>query len=187
MDLSFRLDTGEVIGRGFVLNDFDIDVVLKDGLILIAPSRMTYADGFVLLESSIDLRGLSPEVKLSLKAEDIDTAEVLAYLHLPIILGGHLNLSADLQSSGGSLHELASALKGELGLAIEHGKIKQIADLLGADAIDFVTNARKLSTYQELNCLALNFNFIEGIGSSQVIYIDTPSVRSVPFETGKGP
>ncbi len=182
MDLSFRLDTEEVIGRGFILNDFDIDVVLKDGLMLIGPSRMTYADGFVLLESSIDIRGSSPEVKLSLKAEDIDTAEVFAYLHSPIILGGHLNLSADLQSSGGSLRELASALKGELGIAIEHGKIKQIADLLGADAIDFVTTARKLGTYQELNCLALNFNFIEGIGSSQVIYIDTPGVRSV----GKG-
>ncbi|UCE71318.1 MAG: AsmA-like C-terminal region-containing protein, partial [Nitrospiraceae bacterium] len=182
VDLSFRLDTEEVIGRGFILNDFDIDVALKDGLMLLGPLRMTYADGFVLLESSINVRGSIPEVKLSLKAEDIDIGDVLAYVHSPMILGGHLNLSADFQSSGVSPHELASALKGELGIAIEHGKIKQISDLLGADAIDFITTARKMGTYAELNCMALNIKFIEGIGNTQIIYVDTPSVRS----TGKG-
>jgi len=178
MDLSFRLDTEEVIGRGFILNDFDIDVVLKDGLILIGPSRMTYADGFVSLESSIDLRGSSPEVKLSLKAEDIDTAEVFAYLHSPIILGGHLNLAVDLKSTGSSNRQIASALTGDLVMTIENGQIKKTADLMGADAIDVLTSVRSLGKYQKLNCLAVGFSFKDGIGNSNVIYIDTPSVRS---------
>ncbi len=182
LDLIFHLEIEEVIGRGFTFNDFDIDVVLKDGLMLIGPARVTYADGFVSLQSTLDMRGSKPEMKLDLKAEDIDTADLFSYAHSPMILGGHLNLSIDLQSSGGSPREVASALNGKMGIAIEHGKIKQLADLLGADAIDFVTTARKLGTYQKLNCLALNFEFDDGIGNSQVIYIDTPSVRS----QGKG-
>jgi hypothetical protein len=182
LDLSFSLDTTEVIGRGFILNDFDIDVVLKDGLMLISPARVTYADGFVSLESTLDMRGPKPEMKLNLRAEDIDTAALFSYAHSPMILGGHLNLSLDLQSSGSSPREVSSALNGEMGIAIEHGQIKQIADLLGADAIDLVTTARRMGTYQKLNCLALNFEFHDGIGNSQIIYIDTPSVRS----QGKG-
>jgi hypothetical protein len=182
MDLSFRLDTDEIIGSGFVLNDLDINVVLKDSLMLIGPAGITYADGFVSLESTLDMRGPNPNMKLNIKAEDIDTADLFSYAHAPMILGGHLNMAVDLHSSGESPREIASALNGELGIAIEHGQIKQLADLLGADAIDFVTTARKLGTYQKLNCLALNFEFDEGIGKSQVIYIDTPDVRS----KGKG-
>jgi len=178
LDLSLSLDTEEVIGSGFVLNDFDINVVLKDGFMLIGPLRVTYADGFMSLESTLDMRGTKPEMKLNLKAEDIDTADLFSYTHSPMILGGHLNLAIDLQSTGGSARELASALNGAVGIAIEHGQINRIANLLGADAIDFVTIARKPGTYQKLNCLALNFEFDDGIGSSKIIYIDTPSVRS---------
>jgi hypothetical protein len=182
LDLSFRLDTEEIIGRGFILNDFDIDVVLKEGLLLIGPARITYADGFVSMDSTLDMRGPKPEMKLNLKAEDIDTANLFSYAHSPIILGGHLNLAMNLQSTGNSPREIASALNGDMGIAIENGEIKRITDLMGADAIDLVTDARKLGTYQQLNCLAVHFNFIDGIGNSQVIYVDTPSVRS----QGKG-
>jgi hypothetical protein len=182
LDLSFRLDTEEVIGIGFILNDLNIDIELNDGLMLIGPARVTYADGFVSLESTLDMRGSEPGMKLNLKAEDIDIADLFSYAHSPMILGGHLNLSIDLQSSGDSPRSLASTLNGELGISIEHGQIKRTADLLGADAIDFLTTSGKLGTYQKLNCLALNFEFNDGIGNSQVIYIDSPGVRS----RGKG-
>jgi hypothetical protein len=182
MDLSFRLDTEEVIGIGFILNDLNIDVVLKDGLMLIGPAIATYADGFVSLESTLDTRGPEPEIKLNLQAEDIDLADLSSYAHSPMILGGRLNLSIDLQSSGGSPRSLAAALNGELGIAIEHGQVKKTADLMAADVIDFVISARKPGAYQKLNCLALKFEFDDGIGKSRVIYIDSPSVRS----QGKG-
>jgi uncharacterized protein involved in outer membrane biogenesis len=180
LDLSFRLDTEEVIGSGFILKDFDIDVVMKEGLMLIGPARITYADGFMSMESTLDMRGPKPEIKLNLKAEDIDTEDLFLYAHSsPMILGGHLNLFIDLQSTGNSPREIASALNGYMEIAIESGEIKRIADLMGADAIDLVADARKLGTYQKLNCLVLNFNFKDGIGNSQVIYMDTPSVRSL--------
>ena len=63
-------------------------------------------------------------------------------------------------------------------MAIENGQVKRFADLMGADAIDLVTTARKLGKYQKLNCFAARFAFEKGIGESQIIYYDTPDVRA---------
>jgi hypothetical protein len=182
MDVLFSLDTDEVIGRDFVLKDLDINVSLNNGLLLIGPAKLNYADGFVAFETALDTRGDNPEMTVKVTAEDIEVADLFAYVHSPLLLSGHLNLSANLQSTGRSPREIASTLKGKFGIAVENGQIKKLADLLGADAIDFVTTARKVGKYQKLNCFALHFNFDEGIGESQVIYVDTPSVRSI----GKG-
>ncbi|MEE8423249.1 MAG: AsmA family protein [Thermodesulfobacteriota bacterium] len=182
IDLSLSLDVNEVIGKDFILKDLDVDVSMDDGFLRMSPARMTYADGFVSVEFTVDTRGSEPEITLNATAEDIEVAALLSYVHMPIILGGHLNLAVDLHGTGSSPRKIAAGLNGELVIAIEHGQIKQIADLMGADAIDFVTTARKLGTYQKLNCLVLNFEFDNGIGNSQVIYIDTHEVRS----QGKG-
>jgi hypothetical protein len=174
MDVLFSLDTDEVIGRDFVLKDLDINVSLNNGLLLIGPAKLNYADGFVAFETALDTRGDNPEMTVKVTAEDIEVADLFAYVHSPLLLSGHLNLSANLQSTGRSPREIASTLKGKFGIAVENGQIKKLADLLGADAIDFVTTARKVGKYQKLNCFALHFNFDEGIGESQVIYVDTP-------------
>ncbi len=177
-ELTFNLDVDEMIGRNFVIRDLDIDVSLVNGFLRISPAKLTYADGFVSVESTVDARGPEPEIMLKINGEDIDVAALLAHVHMPLVLGGHLNLAVDLQSTGSSYRKIASALTGELGMAIENGRIKQTADLMGADAIDFLTAARSLGKYQKLNCLAVVFSFKDGIGNSKVIYIDTPSVRS---------
>jgi hypothetical protein len=178
LDVLFRLDADKVLGRGFTLSNMNINVSLDNDRLLIGPSKMTYADGFVSLDVAVDMKDADPEVKFEFTAEDVDIPQLLAHVHSPLILGGHLNLFVDLQSSGKSPREMASALTGELGIAVEHGQVKQIADLMGADAIDLVTSARRLGTYQKLNCLAMRFLFEEGIGNSEIIYIDTPDVRS---------
>jgi uncharacterized protein involved in outer membrane biogenesis len=117
-------------------------------------------------------------MQIKLTAEDLDVGALLAHVHSPVFLGGHLNTVVNLQSRGNSSRQIASSLTGEIGIAIENGQIKKLADLLGADAIDFLAATAKQRDYQKLNCLALGFSFEDGLGSSQVMYLDTPSVRS---------
>jgi hypothetical protein len=182
MDLLLSIDSEEVKGRDFTLKDLDVDISLDDGLLHINPARLTYADGFVSIEYTLDTRGPEPEMTLNMTAEDIDVADLLSHIHAPMFLGGHLNLAVDLRGAGSSPGAIASSLNGDIGMTIEHGQIKQIADLMGADAIDFVSSVRQVGKYQKINCMALAFSFKDGIGSSTVIYLDSPSVRS----TGKG-
>jgi heat shock protein HslJ len=179
LDLSLRLDIEEITGRGFTFNDLDFNLSLKDGLMRIGPLRAIHGDGFLAMESTLDVRGPNPEMKLTVTARDINTAALFEYSsQLPLMRGGQLALAVDLRSTGSSPREIASALSGEMGLTVERGQIKGIADLIGADAIDFLMSVRQMDAYQDLNCLALVFNFDDGTGTSQVMYVNTPRVRS---------
>jgi hypothetical protein len=177
-DVFFSLDTQEVIGKGFEIKDMDLGVSLDAGLLRIGPAKWTYADGFVSLEAAVDTRGSDPEMQVKLTAEDLEVGALLSHVHSPLLLGGHLNTVVNLQSRGNSPRQIAASLNGEIGIAIENGQIKKLADLMGADAIDLVATTAKQRDYQKLNCLALRFSFEDGLGNSQVVYVDTPSVRS---------
>jgi len=178
-DISLNVDAGEIIGKDFTLYDLDFDVTIDQGLLVIKPAGLKYAEGFVSIESTIDTRQEKPGLTLKITAEDINTEELFAYLRFPRFIEGHLNIAADLRSAGASPREIASGLNGEFGIAVENGRIRRIADVLGADAIDFVTAVYMRGGYQQLNCLALKFLFEEGIGTSEIMYSDTPEVRSV--------
>jgi hypothetical protein len=178
-DISLNVDAREIVGKDFTLYDLDFDVTIEQGLLVLKPAGLKYADGFVSVESTIDTRHEKPVLLLKVTAEDVNTAELFAYLRFPGFIEGHLNIAADLRSAGASSREIASGLNGEFGIAVENGRIRRVADVLGADAIDFVTAVYMRGEYQRLNCLALKFLFDEGIGTSEIMYSDTPEVRSL--------
>ncbi len=177
-DLAISLDVDEVIGVHYTFQDLKVHASLDDGLLRISPAGLRYADGFVSVESTIDARGPEPEFALTVTGEDVDVNTLNTHVKAPLIVGGHLNLAVDLKSAGRSPRQIASSLNGDLGIAIENGQVKQIADLIGADAIDFMAAVPRLRKDQKLACFAARFSFEEGIGKSQLIYIDTPSSRS---------
>jgi uncharacterized protein involved in outer membrane biogenesis len=182
LNLSLNLEVDEVAGKDFTLHNLNLDVALDSGFSRKRINKLGHADNFVSIEAAIDTRDSKPELTLKVHAEDIDAEALLSHIPSQMFVGGHLNMAVDLRSTGSSPREIASALQGEIAMEIENGKIAKIADLIGADAIDFLTTVKKATDYEKLNCLAVAFSFDEGIGTSKVIYIDTPHVRSV----GKG-
>lgn len=128
------------------------------------------------IDFTIDAVGSKPQMALKVTAEDVDIGALLTHIHEPPFLKGQLNLVVDLQSAGNSPREIATALGGEIGLAIEKGKIKRAVEFMGADAVDFLSAIRSKAEYKDLNCMALRFIFEEGIGKSEIIYIDIPDM-----------
>ncbi|MBW1901713.1 MAG: AsmA-like C-terminal region-containing protein [Deltaproteobacteria bacterium] len=178
LNLSLSINADKLIGKDFVINNLDFDLVLKDGLLRISPARLSYAEGEVSFESTVDTTGETPEVMLKATAEDIDMDALLAHTHRPIILGGNLNLAVDLHGVGSSLHEIMSSLNGEIGYAIENGKIKRDVEMLTADAVDVLTAFPMIRDYQDLNCMTMRFLFVDGMGKSEILFLDTPNVRT---------
>ncbi|MCK4605645.1 MAG: AsmA family protein, partial [Deltaproteobacteria bacterium] len=172
IDLSASVDVDKLRGEGFVLNKLDFDMLLEDGKLQVAPAKVTYKSGFASIDFTIDAVGLKPQMALKVTAEDVDIGALLTHIHEPPYLKGQLNLVVDLQSAGNSPREIATALGGEIGLAIEKGKIKRSVEFMGADAVDFLSAIRSRGEYKDLNCMALRFTFEEGIGKSEIIYID---------------
>jgi hypothetical protein len=177
-NVTLSADVDKLVGTNATINNLDFDLSLNEGLLRISPAQLSYAEGNISLESIVDATGERPNVRLQITAEDIDVDELLAHIHMPMILGGNLNMAVDLRSVGNSPHEIASSLNGEFGIAIENGKIKRDVEMITADAIDMLTVLPKIRTYQDLNCLVMRFTFVEGIGQSEIMFLDTPNVRT---------
>jgi hypothetical protein len=178
LDLFLSLTADELATKNFTLNNLNLDVTLDNGLLQHRLQKLTHADGFITMEITIDTGGSKPELILKVTGKDIDSAEFLSHLHSPFILDGQLNVAVDLQSGGSSPREIASALRGEIGFAVENGQIKEIVDLLGADVLDVLTTVGTQKEYEKLDCLAASFLFKDGVGTSQGIYLETTDVRS---------
>jgi len=176
IDLSASVDVDKLRGEDFVLNKLDFDMSLKDGKLQVAPAKVTYKSGFASIDFTIHAVGSKPQMALKVTAEDVDIGALLTHIYEPPSLKGQLNLVVDLQSAGNSPREIATALGGEIGLAIEKGKIKSAVEFMGADAVGFLSAIRSKAEYKDLNCMALRFIFEEGIGKSETIYIDIPDM-----------
>jgi len=170
------VDVDKLRGEGFVLNKLDFDMSLRDGKLQIAPAKVAYESGFVSIDFTIDAVGLKPQMALKVTAEDVNIGALLAHIYKYPSLKGQLNLFVDLQSAGNSPREIATVLGGEIGLAVEKGKIKRVVEFMGADAVDFLSVIRSRGEYKDLNCMALRFIFEEGIGKSEIVYIETSNM-----------
>jgi hypothetical protein len=174
--LSASVDIDKLKGKGFVLNKLDFDMSLRDGKLRVSPAKITYKSGFTSIDFTIDAVSSKPQMALKVTAEDVDIGALLTHIYEPPSLKGQLNLVVDLQSTGNSFREIATALGGEIGLAIEKGKIKRIVEFMGADAVGLLSSIRSKAEYNDLNCMAMRFMFEKGIGKSEIIYIDTSNM-----------
>jgi uncharacterized protein involved in outer membrane biogenesis len=178
-DFSLSMNADEILGENVALNQFGLDILLENGRLQIGPSTLNYRQGFMSIEADLDASSEAvPEMGVKIAAEDMDIDDVLSYLHEPLIFEGQLNLVVDLRSKGRSIKQIASGLTGELGVALENGRIQRIINLLAADALDFLFTAPVKNTYTDLNCMAARLQFEDGNGAIQVLYLDTPAVRA---------
>ena len=183
LDLSLRFDADQIIGPNYELQKLDFDLSLADGKLSIDPATFNYLGGFFDLDFIIDTAGTEPELTLKIAAEDADIGALLATLNYTPVILGQLNLVTDLRSRGNTFREIATALDGDIGVAIEKGKVKKVADIIGGDALDMISMVRSSEEYSELNCMMFQLFFEKGMGKSQAIYIDTPTLSATGIAT----
>lgn len=177
-NMSLSIYAEKLIGKNVQLDNLKIDMSLDDGLLVVRPSGMRHEEGEISLEAVLDTRKEKPDIMVKASAEDVDLDALLHYMDRPVVLGGFLNLVTDIRGSGNSLYEMAASLNGNIGFSVENGKIKRDIELLSADAFDTLTSLPKMDKYRDLNCLTLRFIFEDGLGKSQIMFLDTPNVRS---------
>jgi uncharacterized protein involved in outer membrane biogenesis len=163
----------ELEGKNVAFRDFHVALTLEDGRFHISPLTLTYAEGSISGDATVDATTDRPKVIVKVTAEDINIGSLLAHAHQPIIAEGMLTFVVDIKGTGISSHQLASTLNGEIALAVENGKTKRALDFIAPDATDLVTGIRSMKDYIDLNCLLMRFIFADGLGTSQIIRVDT--------------
>ncbi len=194
MDASISITADTVHDRSTMhsFHDVRLGASLEKGSLQVSPITFQYAGGSVTMDIAIETQGKTPDMKMWLTAEDMDIATLEDYLHKPHILDGKMSASAYMHGQGNSAHEIASALEGDIGFAIENGAINRDVEILGSDgvdlalsftesitgdALDLVLPADEEKKYTALNCMVARFAFQDGVGLSRVIAYDTTDYK----------
>ncbi|MBC2735600.1 MAG: AsmA family protein [Desulfobacteraceae bacterium] len=177
-DLTLQLDVDKLIGRNITIEKLDVDVHLDNGRLRVQPANMAYTGGFAEMTFRVDAAKAVPTYAVKIVGEDMDVDDLLAYAHEPIILSGSLNVVTDLRSSGTSASEIASNLTGGVSFALENGQIWRMVDLLSKDVFDLLLTAADSRTYTDMHCLLGNLDFEKGVGTIDMLYMDSPKIRA---------
>jgi uncharacterized protein involved in outer membrane biogenesis len=178
VDLSLTLDAEKLIDRDISIRNLDVDIVLENGRLAIDPFRMAYSVGYTDFDMVIDASGSVPRYTMKIAGEDIDVDDLLARAHEPVIMSGSLTLLADLQSSGRSAREIAANVNGVFSFALENGRIWRIINLLSKDPLDILLTSVDQRKYTDVHCLTHKITFEEGIGTVDILQMDSPKIRA---------
>jgi hypothetical protein len=150
-------------------------LLLKDRVLHIAPLRLEAKGGPTDLELKIDARDV-PVMALKMSADDQTLGPWLAQVQGKVPVEGFANYHIDLTARGGSPHELASSLKGDVSLAFENAKIpKRYVEYLSVDVFGWAVG--KLHTeerYANLDCVLADFDIRDGVMNSSLLAADGP-------------
>lgn len=116
----------------------------------------------------------SAEITANLNGKDILTEEILQQFISDKLRGGTLNLSADIKTTGNSVHQLAANLNGNTTLLFENASVSNnMAMKLGGDVLAQILNLLKIDFTKketseqlvDLQCAVVNLDFKDGLAS----------------------
>ncbi len=127
-DLQFNLDLSvdSMKMSGAELSHVMLKAEGKDGLLALKPFQANLYDGSISLESTLDVRGKIPKLKIK---QDLDHVQVGPLLHDMTgkeELTGAAVMSLQVDSRGNSQKQLIRHANGKINLALENGLIKKL-------------------------------------------------------------
>jgi uncharacterized protein involved in outer membrane biogenesis len=134
LDLEILVD--KVIGTDFSVDKLEGQVKLNDGALQISPMRVTLEGGHADLELAVDARN-TPSVALKVMGDDLQLGGVVPHTKPELQLAGKARLHIDIKSKGKSVHDLVSALSGDIKLDLEKVRLpRQYVDYLSTDELE---------------------------------------------------
>jgi len=133
LNLDLDLSIDQITGADFSIDKLAGQVKLTDGALRIPPMRVTFDGGAADLELAVDTRkALSLALKVT--ADDLLLGGVVPHLQPEMQIQGKARLHIDIKSKGRSVHELVSALSGDVSLGLDNVLLpRRYVEFLSAD------------------------------------------------------
>jgi AsmA protein len=128
LNLQGRLGVGQLKFADARLNDANINVKAKDGLIRLNPLTAALYDGSYSGDIRLDVRGAKPQLSVNENLSGVQLSTLLADLRDQYNLSGLGNVRFKGVASGNSINELIANLQGDAALDLQDG-IYQGTDL----------------------------------------------------------
>jgi AsmA protein len=124
LDLDGQLTVGRLKLSNVQMQDVDLTVTAKDGLVQIRPLTLSMYDGRLHATSTVDVRGDTPRYHLTPKLEGVQVGPLLQDYMGNDKLSGATTARLDLTTAGSTVGALKSALDGSLAFEFRNGAVK---------------------------------------------------------------
>jgi AsmA protein len=184
-DADVQLHIGELRTSGQTHRDIAGHIVLKAGKLVLDPISGTLPAGKMSGRLTIDANPPKPPVTLLLRAPGLSLRALALMLGLPSDASGSLEVDANLNGAGDSLHAIAAGLNGTLGLAMVNGAIdnRSLNRLLGpiltsaSLPLSLINPGQIIRGTSALRCFAARLDAHGGLATFRALYLDSARVK----------
>ncbi|MBC7982608.1 MAG: AsmA family protein [Candidatus Obscuribacterales bacterium] len=132
MDAEMSLHADSVQTQKVPIKSVDINLKLKDGVLVLDPIVFTLPQGKMAGTAHIDAREKIAKSKLDLRLTNVKLDQFKGKKMLEPPLDGMLHARMQLTGTGNSVHDIAANANGQLNAVVPHGEIrKAFAELTG--------------------------------------------------------
>lgn len=175
VDARLALDAKTIIAAGARLQDANVGLSLKGGVLAVTPVRATVADGTVDGSMNLDGRGKSAKLALKMTMAKVDLNRLLKELQLTEDVEGAANVDVDVRGAGRSVRAIMASLDGRAGLLMGKGRMKDsfMQSMLGGSGQllnQVLDKGRK--GYTVVECAVADFEIRDGIANAKALYLD---------------
>ncbi|HEX3838421.1 MAG TPA: AsmA family protein [Steroidobacteraceae bacterium] len=151
---------------------------LKDGVLALDPVQFVMPEGHVSGVVNIDARQNVPQVRMDVRATDINLAQLKGSGPASAApLTGILQARAVLKGRGDSVHNVMADADGSFAAVIPHGDIRSaFAELTGIDLSGLGLLLTKNEKLAPIRCGVARFDVADGTAQAQSIVLDTQNV-----------
>ena len=184
-DADVRLRIAELETDGQTHRDLDGHFVLKGGKLVLDPISGTLSAGKMSGRLTIDANPEKPPVTLVLRAPGLSVRAMALMLRLPSSASGSLEVDANLDGAGDSLHAIAAGLNGTLGLAMVNGEIENASlnhvfgPILTSVSVplSLIFPGQIIGGSGALRCFAARLDARGGLARFRALYLDAARVK----------
>lgn len=179
IDADVTLAAADVKIRGpWAFDNFAAHLILTDGVLKLAPLNFGYAGGQLRSDITLDAREKSIRADARIAVQKARLNKLFPDVELMKSSDGTLGADIRLKSRGNSIRSMLGRANGEVGLAVTGGEISNLlVEVIGLDAsqaLGFLLGGDKKT---HLRCAVSTFEVKNGLGTAQVLVIDTDDTR----------
>jgi uncharacterized protein involved in outer membrane biogenesis len=176
VDVLFKGD--KIITESLPIEKMDAHLIIKDGMLKLAPLNFETAGGHLVTEITMDGRGSHIVTHADLTAKGLHLDQLFPSSKMTGSNQGIIGGRAKLDAKGDSISQMMGTANGEAAVIMDGGTISEL--LLRKSNVDIANSLLVLVRGDKnvpIRCMVANFKAVEGDFKVQDLVLDTPKVN----------
>ncbi|NTW58637.1 MAG: AsmA family protein [Nitrospirae bacterium] len=168
----------KILAKRLSIEEMDAHLIIKDGMLKLAPLNFKIAGGNLVTEITMDGRGSHIVTHADITAKGLHLDQLFLTSKLTASNPGVIGGRAKLDAKGDSISQMMGTANGEAALIMDGGTISEL--VLRKSNVDIANSFLVLVRGDKsvpIRCMVANFKAVEGNFKVQDLVLDTPKVN----------